>query len=231
MEYSFNVLIDEELELIQNIALKFRLVKNPLHNDIEIRKLIKEYGYRYMEDFVKDEYLEKITESDTFEDLDDEPYTKYIEETNSLKNTVQIIITDDFVDYEYLYKLRGVNIKPRDWDLLFNVMYDFYRFHDFRELFLDDMSRLNRLAFSLALLKNSIIDINYYIDGLGYLESRYLKKNDILNLQDKLTRKTNSKNIVNSNNYSNKNNCKVKTKHFSENKIIDFNRYRKSHMK
>ena len=82
------------------------------------------------------------------------------------------------------------------------------------------MSSLNRFAFSLALLRTSLVDINCYIEGLGYLKSDYLRKKDILKLQDELTSKTNSNNIID----FNKNKKKVKTTTNLVNaKIIDFN--------
>ena len=227
MDYGYTILINEELDFIQQTALKFRLIKNPLHNDSEIKNLILTNGYRYVEDFMEDEDLKELSDLNNFDDFDEDEidddngdFFLHCANSSSYKEKVQNSVTNCFLEYQYQYNIIGVNIKPRDWDLLFDVMYDFYKSHDVENLFLEDMSSLNRFAFSLALLRTSLVDINCYIEGLGYLKSDYLRKKDILKLQDELTSKTNSNNIID----FNKNKKKVKTTTNLVNaKIIDFN--------
>ena len=235
MDYIYTILINEELDFIQQTALKFRLIKNPLHNDYEIKNLILTNGYRYMEDFMNDDVFKELSDLNNFDEFDEDEidddnnnfFSNYYNNF-SHKEFVQNFVTDCFFEYQYIYKIEGVNINPRDWDLLFDVMYNFYKSNNIEDLFLDDMSSLNRFAVSLALLKSSFVDINCYIEGLGYLKSDYLKKKDIMELQNKLTDETNANNIIDFNSSNIKTKRKIKTTNNLDNgKVIDFNSWNK----
>lgn len=230
MGFCCKISINDELEFIQQTALKFRLKKSPLHKDKEIKKLISLNGYQYMEDFMYDEIYDCLCYSNFFDDYEEyDDYDEFeIDDINNLHLTgysktpykckVQNYVTESLLDYQYIYKIPAINIGEKEWDLLFDIMHDFYKSNNIENLFLEDMTCLNRFAISLSLLKSSDVDINCYIEGLGYLQADYMKKNDILELQNKLTYEINFNNRICSN-YDIK--TKRKTK-IQNNKIVNF---------
>lgn len=235
MDYVVTTLINEELAIIQDRAMELEHGVSPLRNDIEIRHLIDEFGYRYVEDFIDDDILEELNELNNFDDENEEiieeqeeiDKTIYTSTSTSYKDMVQESVTNEFTSYVYQVKIVGVNIKPKHWDLLFDTVYEVYQSNNAEKEFLDDMSRLNRFAFSLALIRNSLVDINCYIEGLGYMESSYLSESDISVMQEKLSSATKEKKILDISDNIKENKKKVKSsRNLYTNKIIDFNSHR-----
>lgn len=225
----FKISIDDELEFIQKTALKFRLIKNPLHKDREIRKLIFLNGYQYMEDFMYEDVFDELSDIDFFdnyEEYDDcdefEVDDVYNHNKTPYKYKVQNFVTESLLDYQNIYAIKGINVGSREWDILFDVMHDFYKSNNIEDLFFEDMTILNRFAVSLALLKSIDVDINCYIEGMGYLEDDYINKKEIIELQDKITHKVESVNRINSNRA---NKTKIKSK-MQNGKIVDFNSWK-----
>lgn len=232
MEYMVITLLNEELAIIQDSAIEYKGGKNSLRNDLEIKDLIDKFGYRYLEDFLdgaaRDEFNE-LNNFDNDEDIDideieEAKMTTYMSTSTSYKDMVQEAVVNAFIYYQYTYKIIGVNIKPKHWDLLFDTVYEVYQDNDAEEEFLDDMFRLNRFAFSLALIRNSLVDINCYIEGLVYMESSYLSESDILIMQEKLSSATKENKVLDINDRIEANKKKVKSsRNLCGNKIIDFN--------
>lgn len=232
MEYMVITLLNEELAIIQDSAIEYKGGKNSLRNDLEIKDLIDKFGYRYLEDFLDDAARDEFNELNNFdndEDIDideieEAKMTTYMSTSTSYKDMVQEAVVNAFIYYQYTYKIIGVNIKPKHWDLLFDTVYEVYQDNDAEEDFLDDMFRLNRFAFSLALIRNSLVDINCYIEGLGYMESSYLSESDILIMQEKLSSATKENKVLDINDRIEANKKKVKSsRNLCGNKIIDFN--------
>lgn len=232
MEYMVITLLNEELAIIQDSAIEYKGGKNSLRNDLEIKDLIDKFGYRYLEDFLDDAARDEFNELNNFdndEDIDideieEAKMTTYMSTSTSYKDMVQEAVVNAFIYYQYTYKIIGVNIKPKHWDLLFDTVYEVYQNNNVEKEFLDDMSRLNRFAFSLALIRNSLVDINCYIEGLGYMESSYLSESDILIMQEKLSSATKEKKILDISDNIKENKKKVKSsRNLYTNKIIDFN--------
>ncbi len=231
MEYMVMTLLNEELAIIQDAAINIKQDSISLNIDIEIKQLIDEFGYRYVEDFLDDDVLEELSELNSDDDIDDIieeqeviEATTYNSTSTSYKDMVQETVVNNFTSYVYQYKIIGVDIKPKHWDLLFDTAYEIYQNNGVEEEFLDDMSRLNRFAFSLALLKNSLVDMGCFIDGLCYMKSNYLSESDIRMIQDKLSNATIRNKILDATTSINKNKEKVKSsRNLCGNKIIDFN--------
>ncbi len=127
------------------------------------------------------------------------------------------MIVDAFEINEEIYNIKGIDIKSNDWDKLFDITYSYYHDNDIEEYYLDDMLTLNRYAFSLALLNDSNVDIDCYIEGLKYMDSYYMDVEDISTLIERFNNSRNFEKI--------KQKSKVKS-NLSQNKIIDLNSYR-----
>lgn len=235
MDYVVTTLINEELAIIQDSAIEYKGGKNSLRNDLEIKDLIDKFGYRYLEDFLDDAARDEFNELNNFdndedidideiEEVEEVKMTTYMSTSTSYKDMVQEAVVNAFIYYQYTYKIIGVNIKPKHWDLLFDTVYEVYQDNDAEEDFLDDMFRLNRFAFSLALLRNSIVNIGCYIEGLGYMESSYLNESDIHMMQEQLYGATVENKVLDINDRIEANKKKVKSsRNLCGNKIIDFN--------
>lgn len=219
MDNEGEVLITEELEVIQQRALG----NNDFYNDSKIREYIEKNGMRYIEDFLTEDILKEyndlndddITEDD---DLDNQEINKQLLLNNGCyKDMVQGLVVDEFEEYSEICNIKGIDIKPSDWDKLFDVTYSYYQDKEIKDYYLDDMLILNRYAFSLALLNDSDVNIDCYLEGLKYMDSSYIGIDDIVTMIDN----------YNNTNDTIKNKQKSKGKrNLSGNKIISFNSYK-----
>lgn len=185
-------LINEELFIIQQYALSGEEEK--LRNNLEIKELIEKNDIRYVEDFIEEDLdftiVSSSLEAPSFSQV------RYNYNSKSYKDIVEEKIVHDLDLYQDAYCIIGIDLFSKHWDLLFDTLYSFYHKNNLDSLFLEDMSRLNRFAVSLALLKTQILDISCYLDGIGYLESEYLKEKDILEIKDKLNKEIAVKKII-----------------------------------
>jgi len=86
------------------------------------------------------------------------------------KEAVQERITADLVEYQSIYNLPDIDINPKEWDMLFDTIYNLYIDMDRTKYFYQDVAKLNRFAISYVLLNDiSYIGINSYIDTVDYL--------------------------------------------------------------
>lgn len=219
MDNEGEVLITDALEVIQQRALG----NNDFYNDSKIREYIEKNGMRYIEDFLTEDILKEyndlndddITEDD---DLDNQEINKQLLLNNGCyKDMVQGLVVYEFEGYSEICNIKGIDIKPSDWDKLFDVTYSYYQDKEIKDYYLDDMLILNRYAFSLALLNDSDVNIDCYLEGLKYMDSSYIGIDDIVTMIDNYN---NTKDTI-----KNKQKSKVK-RNLSGDKIISFNSYK-----
>ena len=127
MDNEGEVLITDALEVIQQRALG----NNDFYNDSKIREYIEKNGMRYIEDFLTEDILKEyndlndddITEDD---DLDNQEINKLLLLNNGCyKDMVQGLVVYEFDVYSEICNIKGIDIKPSDWDKLFDVMYSY----------------------------------------------------------------------------------------------------------
>ena len=232
MDNEGEVLITEELEVIQQRALG----NNDFYNDSKIREYIEKNGMRYIEDFLTEDILKEyndLNDDDKTEDYDlnDDDIIEYYDLDNQeikkllllnngcYKDMVQGLVVYEFDVYSEICNIKGIDIKPSDWDKLFDVTYSYYQDKEIKDYYLDDMLILNRYAFSLALLNDSDVNIDCYLEGLKYMDSSYIGIDDIVTMIDNYNN-TNTNDTI-----KNKQKSKVK-RNLSGNKIISFNSYK-----
>lgn len=207
MEYYNMTSIDKELAIIQQSAIASS--NDKLRNDKELLNIVLKNEIKYVEDYLDEEYLNELKNLDNQELEEDDilgpmEYMKYISTSISYKDSVQEIVVNELINYQYTYNIIGLDIRDRDWDLLFDITYDHYQRNHLEALFLEDMCRLNRFAISLALLKTSLVDIGCYMDGIDYLESDYLKESDIIKIKGAMSQRIQNSKIVSFSQYKKK---------------------------
>lgn len=130
-------------------------------------------------DYIREGYMK----DDSPIDVEDINVSLYYELDPNMKylDQVQEIITTILSYYEELYNFSSEKIKDNEWDLLFNSVYDFYKKNDMEEFFYTDMSKLNKLSISIALLAERDLLITDYISAIEYLNNLYQEdKNNLL---------------------------------------------------
>lgn len=204
MEYYEITLIDEELAIIQQSAISSS--HHQLRNDEELTNIVLNNGIQYVEDYLDEEYLAefKSLDSQELEEQDILDPMTYVSTSMSYKDRVQETIVNDLINYQYTFNIIGLDIKDKDWDLLFDVTYDYYHKNHLETIFLEDMRRLNRFAISLSLLKTSLVDISCYMNGLNYLESDYLKESDIIKMKERMNQNIQHSKVVDCSQYRKK---------------------------
>lgn len=204
MEYYGMTLIDKELAIIQQDVISS--TNHKLKNNQELLNIVLKNEIKYVEDFLDEEYLNELKSIENQEIEEDDILSpmEYISTSTSYKDRVQEMVVNDLINYQYAFKIIGLDIKDKDWDLLFNITYNYYQDKNLEPVFLDDMCKLNRFAVSLALLKTSLVDIKCYMDGLDYLESDYLKESDIIKMKEIMNQKIHHSKVVDLSQYKKK---------------------------
>ena len=128
---------------------------------------------------VPDSYFYTDSYKDELENADDEyiEYDVFYDEKS--KDEVMIEVVSLLDSYKEKYKVPTVRIGNREWDILFEEVYNFYTEYDLNYFFEQDMLMLNRLAISRSLLYNKrYLDISDYINSFNYLDSMVLTKGE-----------------------------------------------------
>ncbi len=122
--------------------------------------------------------------SKCYEDNDDGDYfeeDKYYSADEVLEGLVNSLHM-----YEYVYVLKGINISNEEWDILFDILENYYLEKEFTDDFIPDMVNLNKLAVARALVYDKVLDLETYIESLKYLESNDISMDDIIGIIKKL---------------------------------------------
>lgn len=132
-------------------------------------------GCRHVPDsyFYTDLYKEELKNTD-------DEYTEYdVSYDEKSKDEVMIEAVSLLDSYSEIYKVPTVRISDKEWDILFEEVYDFYTEYDLNYFFEQDMLMLNRLAISRSLLYNKkYLDIYDYINSFNYLDSMVLTEGE-----------------------------------------------------
>lgn len=132
-------------------------------------------GRRHVHDsyFYTDLYKEELKNTD-------DEYTEYdVYYDEKSKDEVMIEAVSLLDCYSEIYKVPTVRISNKEWDILFEEVYDFYTEYDLNYFFEQDMLMLNRLAISRSLLYNKkYLDISDYINSFNYLDSMVLTEGE-----------------------------------------------------
>lgn len=186
-------LIYEELNEIQHRAF---IESDPydFYHQQEIKSLIQENGVRFVEDFLEEDVDYEL---DDFDDIFIyKEQVRYNCHQKSYKNIVQMLIVSELDLYIDIYSIIGIDLPSKQWNMLFEILHQYYQEHQIEEYFLEDMASLNRFAISISLLRASTLDLSSYLDCIGYLESTYLKIDDLLEIKRRLNQHLTIRKVV-----------------------------------
>lgn len=204
-EYYKLISLDEELEIIQ-----YRKIKNI--KEFISKKLKKELflSNEFINEKIKQDIIGVEEEKEGEEEIENfylEQELIFLKSSLGYKNMVQQQVTEQLELYQILYSLPNIKIADKDWDILFDVMHDFYEKKDIKNYFLYDMHKLNRFSIANCLLdKSESLNINTYINSLEYLKSDNLLKEELEEVKKDLISKTKeNQKIISFSKYKSKN--------------------------
>ena len=149
------------------------------------------------EDFYSEEYKDKLENIETRIETEQQKKYKEALEKQLKKKKIKLIRNDtkpNYLDknetmmqivreieiYEYAYKLPPLEIKNEEWDVFFDITYDFFERKGIQSIFYESISKTERYTFAKALLnKNLKINIFDFINNLDYLENQMISKDEI----------------------------------------------------
>ena len=93
------------------------------------------------------------------------------------KEETMIQIVREMDAYSAAYNLPPLEISDSQWDLFFDITYNFFEQKGIEKEFYDSMSQFSRFVFAKSLLdKNKKISIYDFVKNLNYLEKQGTKK-------------------------------------------------------
>lgn len=118
------------------------------------------------------------------------------------KEETMIQIVREMDAYSAVYNLPPLEISDSQWDLFFDITYNFFEQKGIEKDFYDLMSQFSRFVFAKSLLdKNKKISIYDFVKNLNYLEKQGTKKQEIANLQQDILSKLPVAEVVNFSDY------------------------------
>lgn len=128
-----------------------------------------------------------------YELLEDESIGFDYEENSDLildKEKTMIELVEQLEVYKLVYKLPIITISNKDWDKIFDVIYDLFIDKNIEELFYTYMDYLLRIVLATSLVnKQKEINKQNFIDCLHWIAYEHLNEEDINYIKNKLRNK------------------------------------------
>lgn len=196
-----------------------------IEQDKDVDQILQEgIGKAKGEDFYSEKYKSTIERKETYAETEEErkyrealerqrqkqitkdyPNLKIIgNDANYLdKEETMVQVVREINAYTVAYKLPLLEISNSQWDLFFDITYDFFRKKGIENEFYDSMSQVGRFVFAKSLLdKKNKISIYDFVENLYYLENQVIEKQEIAILQQDILSKLPSAKIVNFSDYT-----------------------------
>jgi len=119
------------------------------------------------------------------------------------KEETMVQVVREIDTYTVAYNLPPLEISDSQWDLFFDITYNFFEKKGIEKDFYDLMSKVGRFVFSKSLLnKKNKINIYDFVRNLRYLENQEIETQEIAILQQDILSKLSSTKIVNFSDYT-----------------------------
>jgi hypothetical protein len=170
----------------------------------DIDRILKEgIGEKNNYDFYTEEYKQAV-EKLQGKPIQNTPNLKVVVNDDEFldKNETMIQIVREVDAYCIAYKLPPLTIKNKEWDCLFDTLYEKFIEKGIESKFYVSMSEIGRFVFAKILINNSKdIKIEDFINNINYLETIGINKEEIPAIQQKILLRTKGNKVVNFANY------------------------------
>ena len=162
-----------------------------IKQDTDVDKILEDgIGKEKDEDFYSQEFKSALKEEkkykETLEIQQNNPKLKILNNKSDYLNKDKAIrqILEEIDTYRVIYNLPSLKISNSQWDIFFDIMYNFFENKGLQQDFYQSISQIVRLTFAKSLLnKKNEIGLPDLSENLYYLENKLIKKAEIVSLQ------------------------------------------------